>query len=99
MMSICEKTTTLILFDLQLVHNFTDGTGIGSSTTSVNVTTALYCTHSLSGTAVFEVEVKLWPIISRPVCLSVGLLSGAHDQICVFCLTIAGFLLWGTLFD
>jgi hypothetical protein len=35
----------------------------------------------------------------RPVCLGVGLSSGAHDQIFVFCLTIAGFLMWGTLFD
>jgi hypothetical protein len=33
-MSICEKTTTLIFLDLQLVHHFIDGTGIGSSTTA-----------------------------------------------------------------
>jgi hypothetical protein len=31
------------------------------------------------------------------VCLCVGLPSGAHDQIFVFCLTIAGFLMWGAL--
>jgi hypothetical protein len=31
--------------------------------------------------------------------LGVGLPSGAHDQIFVFNLTIAGFLLWGALSD
>jgi hypothetical protein len=36
-----------------------------------------------------EAEVKLGSTISRPVCLGVGLPSGAHDQIFVFCLTIA----------
>jgi hypothetical protein len=46
-----------------------------------------------------EVEVKLRPTISRPVFLPVGLPSGAHDQIFVFCLTIAGFLPWGALSD
>jgi hypothetical protein len=46
-----------------------------------------------------EVEVNLRPTVSRPVCLGVGLLSGAHDQIFVFCLTIAGFLMCGTLSD
>jgi hypothetical protein len=46
-----------------------------------------------------DVEVKLRPTVSRPVCLGVGLPSGAHDQIFVFCLTDAGFLLWGTLSD
>jgi hypothetical protein len=35
----------------------------------------------------------------QSVCLGVGLPSGAHDQIFVFCLTIAGFLLWGVLSD
>jgi hypothetical protein len=34
-------------------------------------------------------------MVSRPVCRSVGLPSGAHDQILFFCLTIAGFLMWG----
>jgi hypothetical protein len=48
MMSMCEKTTTLIFLDLQLVHPLIDGTSIGSSTTSINVTTVLYCTHSNS---------------------------------------------------
>jgi hypothetical protein len=32
-MSICEKTTTLIFLDLELVHHFIDGTDIGSSAT------------------------------------------------------------------
>jgi hypothetical protein len=46
-----------------------------------------------------EVEVNLWPTVSRPVCLGVGIPSGAHDQIFVFCLTIAGFLMCGSLSD
>jgi hypothetical protein len=46
-----------------------------------------------------EVEVNLRPTVSRPVCLGVALPSGAHDQIFVFCLRIAGFLMWGTLSD
>jgi hypothetical protein len=46
-----------------------------------------------------EVEVDLRSTVSRPVCHGVGLPSGAHDQIFVFCLTIAGFLMWGTLSD
>jgi hypothetical protein len=46
-----------------------------------------------------EVEVNLRPTVSRPVCLGVGLPSGAHDQIFVVCLTIAGFLMCGTLSD
>jgi hypothetical protein len=41
-----------------------------------------------------EAEVKLPLTVSRPVCLDVGLPSGAHDQIFVFCLMIAGFLIW-----
>jgi hypothetical protein len=46
-----------------------------------------------------EVEVNLRPTVSRPVCLGVGLPSGAIDQIFVFCPTIAGFLMCGTLSD
>jgi hypothetical protein len=45
------------------------------------------------------VEVKLRPTISQPAFLVIGLPSGAHYQIFVFCLTIAGFLLWGALSD
>jgi hypothetical protein len=46
-----------------------------------------------------EVDVDLRPTVSRPVCLGVGLPSGACDQIFVFCLTIVGFLMCGTLSD
>jgi hypothetical protein len=46
-----------------------------------------------------ELKVTLRRTISQPVCLGVGLPSGAHDQIFVFCLTIAGFLLWSSLSD
>jgi hypothetical protein len=51
------------------------------------------------GSAELEVKVNLPPAVSRSVCLSVRLPSGAHDQIFVFCLTIAGFLMLGTLSD
>jgi hypothetical protein len=47
-------------------------------------------------TYVQEIELHLPPTVSRQVCLGVWLASGAHDQIFVFCLTIAGFLMWGT---
>jgi hypothetical protein len=46
-----------------------------------------------------EVEDNLRPTVSRPVCLGVRPQSGAHDQILVFCLTIAGFLMWDNLSD
>jgi hypothetical protein len=46
-----------------------------------------------------EVEVNLRPTVSRPVCLGVALPSGAHEQIFVFCLIIAGLLMWDTLSD
>jgi hypothetical protein len=46
-----------------------------------------------------EVEVNLRPTVSRPVYLGVRLPSGAHDQSFIFHLTIAGFLMWGTLSD
>jgi hypothetical protein len=46
-----------------------------------------------------EEEDNLRLTVSRPVCLSVRLPSGAHDQIFVFYLMIAGFLMWGTLSD
>jgi hypothetical protein len=41
----------------------------------------------------------MFPTVSRPACLGVGLPSGAHDLFFVFCLSIAGFLMWGTLSD
>jgi hypothetical protein len=46
-----------------------------------------------------KVEINLRLTIGRPVCLGVGLPSGAHGQIFVFCLTIAGFLMWCALSD
>jgi hypothetical protein len=46
-----------------------------------------------------EVEVNLRPTVSRPVCHGVRRPSGTYDQIFVFCLTIAGFLMCGTLSD
>jgi hypothetical protein len=46
-----------------------------------------------------EVEVILRPTVSQPVCLNAGLPSGAYDQIFVFCLTVAGFLMWAALSD
>jgi hypothetical protein len=47
----------------------------------------------------YEVEVNFLPTVSRPLCPGVGLPSGAHDQIFVFFLTIAGLYMWGTLSD
>jgi hypothetical protein len=46
-----------------------------------------------------EVEVNLRPTVSRPVCLGIRLPSGACDQIFVFRLTVAGFLMEGYLPD
>jgi hypothetical protein len=46
-----------------------------------------------------EVEVKLRPTVGRPVYLGVELPSRDHDQIFVFCLIVADFLLWGALSD
>jgi hypothetical protein len=48
---------------------------------------------------IIPVQVTLRPTVSRPVCLDVGISSGAHDQISFISLTIAGFLIWGTLSD
>jgi hypothetical protein len=46
-----------------------------------------------------EVEVNLLSTVSRSVCFGLELPFGAHDQIFVFSLTIAGFFMWGTLSD
>jgi hypothetical protein len=55
--------------------------------------------HIFRQNSVVEAEVNTRPTVSRPVCLGAGLPSGAHDQIFVFFLTIAGFLMCGTLSD
>jgi hypothetical protein len=46
-----------------------------------------------------EVGVKLWPTVSQPMCLGVGLPFGTYDQIFLFCLIIVGFLMLSTLSD
>jgi hypothetical protein len=48
-------------------------------------------TYELNLTAV-EVEVKLRPMVSRPVCLGVWLAAGAHDQSFFFLSDNGGFL-------
>jgi hypothetical protein len=48
---------------------------------------------------VIEVEAKSRPTVSRPVRLGVGLPSRTHDPIFLFCLTVAGFLMWSALSD
>jgi hypothetical protein len=48
---------------------------------------------------VVEVEINLRPTVSWPVCLGAGIPSGSHDHISFIFLTIAGFLIWGTLSD
>jgi hypothetical protein len=83
--------------------------GFGVSTTSYLMGTresfsrikrlGLQTDNSPPPSAEVDVEVKLRPTISRPVCLGVGLPARAHDQIFLFCLTIAGFLLWAALSD
>jgi hypothetical protein len=42
-----------------------------------------------------EFEVNLLPTVSRPVCLGVGLPSGTHEQVFVFCLDDCGFFYVG----
>jgi hypothetical protein len=48
---------------------------------------------------IVEVEVNLRSTVSRSVCLGVGLPYGDNDQIFVFSLKIADFLMLGTLSD
>jgi hypothetical protein len=38
-------------------------------------------------------------MVSRSACLGVGFPSGDHDEIFVFWLINAGFLMWGALSD
>jgi hypothetical protein len=57
----------------------------------------LFCRSTIA-TVATEVEVKLRPTVSRPVCLGFGLPSGTYDQI-FFCLTIVGFLMLSILSD
>jgi hypothetical protein len=56
------------------------------------------CTQELTRKEVV-VEINFRPMVSRAVYLRVGLPSGAHDNIFVFCLTVAGFSMWGVLSD
>jgi hypothetical protein len=46
-----------------------------------------------------EAEASLRPTVSQLVYVGVGLPSVAHDQIFVFRLTVAGFLMWDALTD
>jgi hypothetical protein len=46
-----------------------------------------------------EVEVNLQSTVNRPVCLGARIPSGSHEQISFISLTIAVFLIWGTLSD
>jgi hypothetical protein len=52
---------------------------------------------NLSHCTIHEVEIKFRLTVSRTVCLGVGLPSATKDQIFLFCLTIVGFLMLGTL--
>jgi hypothetical protein len=49
-------------------------------------------------TQLLKLKLKLRQTVSRPAYLGVKLSSGAHDQI-IFCLAIAGFLMWDALSD
>jgi hypothetical protein len=86
--SICEKTTTVIILVLQLVHYFIEGTDIDIF--DVNITTTLVvlvlglsnCPTPLSYCDVYlELELVLRPTVSRPVRLGIWPPFGAHDQI------------------
>jgi hypothetical protein len=49
--------------------------------------------------SILKLKLKLILTVSQPVCLGVGLPSRTLDQIFVFCLTVANFLLWEALPD
>jgi hypothetical protein len=75
-MSICEKTTTLIFLDLELVHHFINGT-------ATNATTALYCTRSCSSTVLVQLSncnIWSWSCDRRSVGQSV-LMSSFHLEL------------------
>jgi hypothetical protein len=61
--------------------------------------TSWYQSHMQTYSEPIEVEVNLRQSVSRPVCLGAGIPSRSHDQISFISLTIAGFLIWGTLSD
>jgi hypothetical protein len=78
--SICEKTTTLICLDLQLVHHFIEGTGI--DTTDVNATTFLVLLvlvqPSCSTPCVTAMRLQLQLIYDRQSVGQSVLVSGTH---------------------
>jgi hypothetical protein len=97
--STCHFTSTSTSLRFTLLHTSTSTLFSSSFPTSflfsASACTLIY-TVLLYYIIEVEVEVNLRQTISQPVCLGVELPSGAHEQI-FFGLTIAGFLIWGTL--